>query len=238
MSLFREGFMWGAVDSYASAIYTRSQLRDWKLTKDQIDTALAGIQDHRDVLHPSAIKLTLGQGAAYDWSEANLWLADAIKQPDYEQRYFDDCTTCGSGPDWFHYANHSIPFEGPGPNIAPSYLDLDTFNLKDEVPWNDREIMLRLIDKRKAWPGIDLVWLFALNPEMFMLGWDRWRSGTYLYMPGIVLTDEPSDQAARDSGASTGWGFIPEFQTGGPIAGFGHRSSSIGPGMCFVSYAD
>ncbi len=237
MSLFREGYEWKSVDTYVDAIYERSRLRKWGFSKKRIERALTGVQEHKDVLHPSAIKLSLGKGAAHDWSEANLWLADAIKQPDYEQRYFDDCTTCGAGPSWFHYANNSMPFEKPGSHVAPSYLDLDTFNLKEEVAWNDREIMLYLIDTRKTWPGLDLIWLFALNPEMFMQGWDRWRSYTTLYMPGIVLTDDENDDAAR-AWASTGWGFIPKFETGGPVVGFGHRSSSVGPGMCFVSYAE
>ena len=240
MQLFREGFMWSPIDTYVDAISARSQLRGWGLDSGYVKSALADMRDHQDVLHPSAVKLFLGKGAGYDWTEANMWLSDALDTLD--SPYFDECTEIshmnGTDEQWFHYARNSAPTEESGIQLAPSYLDLDTFNLKEDVPWQDRDMMLDLINTRPSWPGTDLVWLFALNPEMFLRGWDRWRSYVNLYMPGIVLTSEVSDQAARDSGASTGWGFIPEFQTRGPVSHFAHRCSSVGPGMCFVSYAD
>lgn len=238
MSLFREGFMWNPVSTYADVIFARSELRGWGLDQEYIESALAGIRDHQDVLHPSATKLFLGKGAAYDWAEANIWLADTLVDIDYG-RYFDDCSmVCNAKHEnWFQYARNSGPVDESVPELAPSYLDMDSFHLQQEVAWNDRPMMMRLIDRRDAWPGTDLVWLFALNPEMFVRGWDRWMSRVKLYVPGIVLTNEPSDQAARDCGFSTGWGFVPEFQTSGPVVSFAHRSGSVGAGMCFVSYA-
>jgi hypothetical protein len=235
MSLFREGYDWKPVDTYVDAIWARSRLRRWGLTKKYIESALSGIGGHRDVLHPTAVKLTLGKGAGYDWAEANAWLADAVGE--LGSKYFDDCTEIARSRKWFHYARNSGPTVELEPELQPSHLDLESFHLKDEVAWNDRPIMLHLIDERETWPGTDMAWLFALNPEMFLSGWARHRY-TNLYLPGIVLTDDKGgDEEARDSCGSTGWGFVPEFRYGGPVTGFGHRSGSVGPGMCFVSYA-
>lgn len=242
MSLFREGYVWKSADTYADALWERSQLRGWRLTKKYISSALSGIRDHQDVLHPTAVKLSLGKGAAYDWAEASAWLADSIASFDeFMRRYFDDCTMVsehnGSGKNWFHYARNSGPKVQSGPELEPSYLDLDSFNLKEEVPWNDRPMMLDIINQREVWPGVDLVWLFAMNPEMYLNGWFRQRYVNF-YLPGIVLTDDAGgDEEARHSWGSTGWGFVPELEWRGPVSSFGHRSSSVGPGMCFVSYA-
>lgn len=245
MSLIRDGYAWADVDTYAEAISARSQLRGWGLDRDSIESALSAIRGHKDVLHPTAITLSLGKGAGYDWAEANAWMADSLKE--HGSKYFDDCSAyfsmpveSGTSSGRFHYPERSRLISDSEPELAPSYLDLERFHFKDSAIWGVLSVM-DIINRGQTgrlngWPGLDMLWLFALNSEMYLEGWNRWIEPAALLLPGIVLTDEESDGAARRQ-SSTSWGFIPMLEYRGPVMSTCHRSSWANGGMCFVSYA-
>lgn len=229
MTLFQDGYVWGDPAGYADAIMERSDKRGWRLDERSVRLALAGIRPHTDVLRPSAFRLFLGKGAYHDWTEATTWLANVISGVD--RAFVDVCHVSSTVP-WHHYAVESGPSSPSEAYVEATYLDFQTHDLSGGVD-GERETLLALINSEPTWPGLDLIWLFALNPEMYIRGWKRIPS---LIMPGIVLTNEASDQDARDSAASTSCGFVPRLYQGWGVD-YVHRGSAVDSSMCLVSYA-
>jgi hypothetical protein len=161
----RAPIAWRPVYQYAFKIIEWNKLRGWGLTTTQITTFAKTIVDHLDPLHPTGISLWLGRDLPYNWEEVMACLKLEVE---------------ALGENFTPYvgAERVSFFPGSkqtgGRKLTVALLDLATYwNPTDGVVPNE----VRKIEKRL--PGLEVAWLLALNPEVYV------ASG-YETIPGLI----------------------------------------------------
>ena len=166
---------WTAVSDYYDLIVARAELRGWKLPKKQLDALKAQLDnlDHASPLKPVGISMWLGQDLAYNRAEAIAWLKDVVEAKGLT---FVDYT--GEGRTSF---NQGSAREGR-PSISACGLDLQThWNPTDGVIPKE----LREASPTTCWPGLELFWLMALNPDVYLA--IDFENIPGLLAPGLVV---------------------------------------------------
>ena len=173
---------WRPVSEYAAKISEWNKLRGWGLTKAQITTFARNLVDHLDLLHPTGISLWLGRDLPYNWEEVMACLEHEVE---------------ALGKRFTPYVNaERVSFfpgseQSGGRRLAVALLDLATYwNPTDSViPYEVRKIEKRL-------PGLEVAWLLALNPQVYL-------AIDYEATPGLIAAGLVVDSA-----------FVPSFERG------------------------
>lgn len=144
---------WRSVEEYADKIAARSKLRDWGLTKAQINSLAANLVDHAGPLQPTGISLWLGRDLAYNWAEAMAWLHDEVTALGEKFTPY-----VGAGRVSFFSGRRQIG----GRKLTVALLDLQTY-------WDPTDgVVLNEVRKSgKRLPGLEVAWLLALNPQVY-----------------------------------------------------------------------
>ncbi len=158
---------WRPISRYAAKIEEWNKMRGWGLTKAQITAFAATLVDHLDPLHPTGISLWLGRDLPFNWEEAMACLKLEVEALGEKFKpYFE--------------SNRISFFPGSEQSgkrkLTVALLDLQTYwNPTDGVVPNE----VRKIEKRL--PGLEVAWLLALNPEVYL-------AIDYKTIPGLVAT--------------------------------------------------
>lgn len=161
-------------DVYPDLIAARNDERGWGLTDKQIDAFAKEVRakPHIDVLYPTAVTLRLGKGRQHDWYESLLWIQEWLAS---ENKPFEQSGSCVS----VQYLGGQ-ELGGKSPELSVALLDLVTYQ-------NWRKFgatPAKARDHRQLWPGMEIPWFLALNPEYYKkLGQTNWP---YLWAPGLV----------------------------------------------------
>jgi hypothetical protein len=152
---------WTPVSQYAEKIRDWNRrfglgLSDTQLTAHEL--LLLDEGDHAGPLLPTSISLTLGKSLQHDWEvvmEILKYEVEKLGVPFKE--YFD--ASCLS------YSPGSEPSESKVPQLVPALLDIGRFWDTDNgvVPRKVREQL-----KGRPLPGLEVAWLLALNPQVFL----------------------------------------------------------------------
>lgn len=157
---------WNPVSGYVTKISEWNKLRGWGLTRGQIDTFVSGLVDHLDPLHPTGISLWLGRDLPFNWEEVMACLKLEV-----------EALGVKFNSDYFTSKQLSF-FPGSEQSgkrkLTVALLDLQTYwNPTDGVVPNK----VRGIEKRL--PGLEVAWLLALNPEVYL-------AIDYETIPGLI----------------------------------------------------
>lgn len=147
--------VWSPVSEYIVKIMKWNQLRGWGLTKTQIDAFAAKLVDHLDLLHPTGMSLWLGHDLYFNWEEVMVCLKLEVEAVG---RKFKP-----------HFESNRLSFspksEQSGKRkLTVALLDLETY-------WKPTEDVRSIGDIReieKRLPGLEVAWLLALNPEVYL----------------------------------------------------------------------
>jgi hypothetical protein len=160
-----ESIPWRPVYRYAFKIADWNKLRGWGLTTTQITTFARTIVDHLDPLHPTGVSLWLGRDLSYNWEEVMACLK-------LEVEALGEKFTPFFGAERVSFFPESE--QTGGRKLTVALLDLATYwNPTDGVVPNE----VRKIEKRL--PGLEVAWLLALNPEVYV-------AIDYETIPGLI----------------------------------------------------
>jgi hypothetical protein len=146
---------WWPVSKYVGKISEWNEMRHWGLTQTQIDAFAATLVDHLDSAHPTGISLWLGHDLAFNWDEALACL-------EYEVEAL--------GMKFTKYVESDKVSFFPGSeqsgeiSLTVALLDIATYwdPINGVVP---REVRT----KEGRLPGLEVVWLLALNPQVYLM---------------------------------------------------------------------
>lgn len=168
------------VNQYADRVLARCEQRGWELFDEKRRDPLMrlamnreDLRQHAGPLEPTGIKLWLGHNLAYNWAEALAWLKDELVAADIDLQ-------------WYNYLEDSAItfYEGSeqegGPNAGLVGLDFHTFWDRPHAP-----VPKEVRPKRPNWPGLEVVWFLALNPQCCAL-MDS-ETIPFLTAPGLVV---------------------------------------------------
>jgi hypothetical protein len=171
---------WRSVSEYASKIAEWNKLRGWCLTKTQITAFAKTLVDHLDPLHPTGISLWLGRDLPYNWEEVMACLKLEV------EALGESFTPCVGAERVSFFPGSE---QTGGRKLTVALLDLATYwNPTDGVVPNE----VRKIEKRL--PGLEVAWLLALNPEVYV-------AIDYETIPGLIA-----------AGLVVGSDFVPHFE--------------------------
>ena len=156
---------WRPVSEYAAKISEWNKLRGWGLTKAQITTFARNLVDHLGPLHPTGISLWLGRDLPYNWEEVMACLEHEVE---------------ALGKRFTPYVNaERVSFfpgseQSGGRKLTVALLNLATY-------WDPTDGVIpdevRKIEKRL--PGLEVAWLLALNPQVYL-------AIDYETIPGLI----------------------------------------------------
>lgn len=161
------------VEQYQEKIRARAELRGWKIPEDQLVTIGQATDYHTGPLEPTSIKLWLGGDLAYNVAEALAWLKDELEAAGIDLEWYNYLE--GVSLSWFPGSEMS-----GGPSLAITKLDFQTFwdRTNGVVPNEVRP-------KRPYWPGLEVIWFLALNPQYCELM--DGETIPFLLAPGLVV---------------------------------------------------
>lgn len=161
---------WTPVGQYVRLIMARSELRHWGFTQDDADRLAVALKDHRGVSNLTAVNIWLGHRLDYNWREAMLWLTDEMNKLDCGlQTYF------GKGKLSFLPGSERRGSR----ELNAVNLDLSDFRVVGESV-GPRE--LRSV--RKSWPGLEIAWFLALNPQALAVM--DGKKAPCIFAPGLI----------------------------------------------------
>ncbi len=175
---------WNPVSGYVTKISEWNKLHGWGLTRGQIDTFVSGLVDHLDPLHPTGISLWLGRDLPFNWEEVIACLKLEV-----------EALGVKFNSDYFTSKQLSF-FPGSEQSgkrkLTVALLDLQTY-------WNPTNGVVpsevRRIEKRL--PGLEVAWLLALNPEVYVA--IDYETIPGLIAAGLVVDSDYVPRFARDS---------------------------------------
>lgn len=199
---------WGSAADYAAKLCDWNDRFRFGLRNQQIDELFAVLPDHAGPLQPTGISLTLGKGLRHDWEVVMKVLEYELQKLGVKfTEYFDASR--------LSYFPGSEPAKAKTPQLEGALLDLQTFwDLQNGVmPREARR-------QRSRWPGLEVAWLLALNPEVFLAM--NGETIPFMWATGLVVDSgrlpyfyRDSDGAfVRDYWGGCGWG-------GGSVVAFG-----------------
>jgi len=156
---------WRPVNEYVVKILRWNTLRNWGLTKPEITAFVNSLVDHLDFLHPTGISLWLGRDLPFNWEEAMACLMlEVVLLGEKFKPYFESTQLS-----FFPGSEQS-----GGPSLGVALLDLQTY-------WNptDGEFPDKVRGIEKRLPGLEVAWLLALNPELYL-------AIDYGVIPGLI----------------------------------------------------
>jgi hypothetical protein len=164
---------WTPVGQYAG------KLRDWNerfqlgLTDKQIDTLAAELPDHAGPHQPTGIKLYLSKVLKSDYEVAMKILRYEVEKLGvrFTEYFAPQRLSCFPG---------SEPPKSKSPSLGVAMLDIGTF-------WDpENGVVPREVRRqRSSWPGLEVVWLLALNPQVF-LAMDG-KAVPFMWAAGLVV---------------------------------------------------
>jgi len=161
---------WTPVKQYAQLIMERSELRQWGFTQGDVSELVRVLKDHQGISNLTAVNIWLGHRLSYNWEEATLWLTDEMRKLGCDlQTYF------GRG---------KLSFL-PGSELRGSRkLGVTNLDFSDfrEVGESQSPHKLRTI--QKSWPGLEIAWFLALNPQVF-ISMDG-KEAPCIFAPGLT----------------------------------------------------
>lgn len=162
---------WTPVRQYAEKILKRSDERGWGFTKSDVMDFDSKLSIHSNSLRPIGVDIWLGKDLEINWSEAISWLSDEVSALSYDLQIYFKPSQVSFMPNCEKKGRKSLNEVG---------LDLATF-------WDPIcGISPFKIKKTKPiWPGLEIVWLLALNPQVF-INMDGLNI-PYLIVPGLSI---------------------------------------------------
>lgn len=170
--------VWRPVSEYADKITEWNKLRSWGLTETQITTfaktLVDPLVDHLDLLHPTGISLWLGRNLSYNWNEATACLKHEVEAlgKQFSQYMGTKQVSFFSGSE-----------QTGGHKLTVALLDLATYWDPAMTPNEVRKTKKRL---NKRLPGLEVVWLLALSPQVCL-------AIDYETIPGLMAAGLTAD---------------------------------------------
>ena len=162
---------WTPVKQYAERILKRSDECGWGFSKSDVINLASNLKEHSGSLYPSSINIWLGEDIEHNWAEAINWLRDEVDSLSYSlQTYFE--------PRQVSFTPNS---EQSGPKCLKS-IQLDLATYWDPICGISP---FKIKQTKSIWPGLEIVWLLALNPQIF-LDMDGLNI-PYLIAPGLSI---------------------------------------------------
>lgn len=150
-----EPIFWTPVYLYPRLVAERAKERGWPINQTQIDQLELDLRylDHFRPYHPIGLDIWLGD---IEWTvlEALSWIDDWFPENCEPTIFFNSRT--------IRDANHERL--GDKPEIKVRKYDLVTFRGTEN---NDYTANEDISWERDCWPGIDGLWLMAMNPQYF-----------------------------------------------------------------------
>lgn len=159
---------WTPVDQYPDLIMERSKLRGWGFTVADVDKLAAKLHDHNGLFTPTGVKIWLGRDLTFNWLEATAWLSDVLKSFQIYAIEPDNLTLLSG-------------------DVRRSRRQLSVVDLDFYTFWNppDNKTPRDIRSTRSNWPGLEVAWFSALNPQIYELMDDK--KIPYLFAPGLVV---------------------------------------------------
>lgn len=159
------------VGQYVHRIMDRSDKCGWGFTSQDADILSANLQDHESPMRPTGVDIWLGNDLQYNWQQAVDWLREEVKTLGHKLLVF--------------FKPISLSFL---PNCERQLgLNLDVVKLDFKTFWNPSEGLSskKVLSNRSIWPGLEIAWFLALNPQVFM-NMDG-KTIPYIQAPGLVV---------------------------------------------------
>ena len=179
------GFAWTPVEHYVQLIMERSDEREWGFQKfDAIKLALK-LTEHANLLTPTSVNIWLGKNLAHNWLEAIFWIKDGVESLNYDLKVFFESTQLS-------FLQGSQPTKNGQIGMDAVVLDLKTFwgHIDNGIPWWHNQ------PTNIVWPGLEVAWLLALNPQIF-IGMDG-KTIPYLLASGLTIDENDIPCFHRD----------------------------------------
>lgn len=167
---------WTPVSEYVEKIAARSKLRGWGLTKGVIESLASSLvgKDHAGPLNPLGVQLWLGHDLAYNYDEMNCWLKDEVEARGENFKAYPDASQVSFLP--------GSELSGKRRAVAVG-LDLQTF-------WDPTNgvIPRKVRSQRSRWPGLEVGWLLALSPQVYLA--IDYKTIPGFIAPGLVVDSD------------------------------------------------
>ncbi|MGB4761936.1 MAG: hypothetical protein WBP12_01100 [Candidatus Saccharimonas sp.] len=160
---------------YSDRILRRSAERGWGLSYIVANILSAQLRDHRAVLQPMGVQISLGKGWKYDYYEAITWLRAELSLIELPLRVFPNMD--GAQP---HTSSGVADTQGPA--AFPVRLDFGRYWAPGAGQMPEYVCADATIER---WPGLEVIWFLALNPQ-YLLAMDNERY-PYLWVPGMRM---------------------------------------------------
>lgn len=166
---------WNPPDTYVGRIMERSKERGWGFTYVHAESLEAQLHDHKGPLLPTGVRIRLGRGVHFAWSEAMCWIKSELNR----LGHILEQAVAG------RVSHHpSSQYRSGGLSLDAVDLDLDTFWIR-----SDNQAVQHVVDDlrptRKTWPGMEVPWLLALNPEAYIS--TNGRTIPFMLAPGLSI---------------------------------------------------
>jgi hypothetical protein len=175
---------WTPVDKYPGLIMERSEQRGWGFTQDDFHKLAIELNgnDHAGLFMPTGIDIWLGNDLIFNWKEAINWLKDSLRGIGYElQLYVKDNRI-------FFLSGSEKSGEKKLKMVNLDFAKFQAKKFKEGLTSSD------VVSKKLIWPGLEVVWLLALNPHICLeIGEEKFPG---LLLPGLVTYEYsfPGDQ--------------------------------------------
>ena len=144
---------WTPVSEYVDRIMARSRLRDWGFTKTDANRLTHEMHDHDGPLTPTGVSIWLGKGLEYNWVEMLRWLRDEVHNLGLGLQ-------SSFGPADLNFRR--------GSHKSATYRIADVVGFDLVKFWRPRDglVVCDNLHLRREWPGLAVVALLALNPQV------------------------------------------------------------------------
>lgn len=167
---------WTPVSQYADKLCDWNERFQLGLASGQIDSLAAELPDHAGPHQPTGITLYLGEVLKPDYEVAMKILRCEVEKLDVRfSEYFDASRlSCFSG---------SESPKSKNPSLGVALLDIGTF-------WDSENgvVPREVRRQRSSWPGLEVIWLLALNPQVF-LAMDG-KTIPFMWAAGLVVDSD------------------------------------------------
>lgn len=164
-------------------------------------------EDHAGPLQPTGLRITLGHGLFYNWQEVLRWIGDEAKQR-------------GLGLNTDFTLTESLISFYPGSEVTTAVSSTTVVRLDISKYWN-RDDGLKVGAVRSpnvVWPGLEVAWLLALNPDyLFAMDGERFP---YLTLPGLQVGNGGVPCIGRGNSGVFVYGTSQENPRAGAIPSF------------------
>ncbi len=151
------------ISKYVDRIMARNKKRNWGFTPTEAKSLALKLVNHKAPLEPTGVNIWLGGNFDFNFEEAVSWISDELDlltpSPEDGMGYIFEDNLYGEIIE--SYCNIVQPADKRKLNVTQ--IDFAPF-------WEQNGgIFPNLIrDKKENWPGLELLWYFALNPHVLI----------------------------------------------------------------------